>query len=309
MNIKKFFISLISTFLILSIVFAGIGLFSSSNKFKSFLDKGEGSEKNILVAGVDEDGTRSDVIMLVCTDSKNKTIDLISIPRDTRVEMKKGKFSKINSCIGKEDGEELLTQKVKELTGLPIHNFCRVNFEGFIKIIDILGGVEYNVPYDMNYDDPVQDLHIHLKAGMQRLDGKAAHDFVRFRHNNKDEAVYAPGEYAQGDIGRIGAQQDFLKEIVKQKLKLRYVFKLPSLMRVLDNTLDTDLSTMDILSIGLKLKNGSKVDLNSHILPGESKRIGGVSYYVASETADEEIDIILNDSKSSPDDLSDKVIE
>jgi len=81
------------------------------------------------------------------------------------------------------------------------------------------------------------------------------------------------------------------------------------LMRVLDNTLDTDLSTMDILSIGLKLKNGSKVDLNSHILPGESKRIGGVSYYVASETADEEIDIILNDSKSSPDDLSDKVIE
>ncbi len=309
MNIKKFLITLISTFLVLLVVFIGIGLFSSSDKFKDFLDNDGGPEKNILVAGVDEDGTRSDVIMLVCTNSKEKTINLLSIPRDTRVTLDNGKTSKINSCIGKNDGEKLLTDKVKELTGLPVHNFCRMNFEGFIKIIDILGGVDYNVPYDMNYDDPVQDLHIHLKAGMQRLDGKAAHDFVRFRHNNEGEAVYAPGEYAMGDIGRIGYQQDFIKEVARQKLKLRYIVKFPAVMRVLNNTLDTDLSNADMLSLALSLRSGSKVSINSHILPGESKRVGGVSYYIADKNADEKIDILFTKTDDNTSDINDKVID
>ena len=164
---------------------------------------------NILLLGVDEGGNRSDTIMLVSLNGKTNKVNILSIPRDTRVPVGRG-YQKINAAIGigkqevakgnLQEPEELSVEKVKMLTGLPIHYFMSIDFDGFKEVIDVLGGVDFEVPFNMVYDDPVQNLHINLKAGMQHLDGEAAHDFVRFRQGN-------PGHkgYATGDLGRIEA--------------------------------------------------------------------------------------------------------
>ena len=288
------------TFAVLLLVFIGVMcvmmLAPGNTEYKKFLDPRDGSQRNILIAGVDKDGVRADVIMLLCTDSKENTLNLVSIPRDTRVTVN-GKSFKINACLGRENGEALLTEQVRKLTGMPVNSFCKVNFEGLRNIIDILGGVEYDVPIDMDYDDPAQDLHIHLKAGPQRLDGADAEGLLRFRSG-----------YANADLGRIDTQQDFIKQMAKQKLKLKYIFKLPAVIGQLNNTLDTDMSGFDVLCLAWDFKSGDKAEFNSCVLPGTPKYIGGVSYYIAAENADEQLDILFYESGSESD-LNDKVIE
>lgn len=235
---------------------------------------------NVLLIGVDEDGTRSDTIMLISIDGYSNRVSIMSIPRDTMVKPKGYGYQKINSLIGlgqaaEKKGEvdapeELLIEKVKELTGLPINYFVSVDFEGFKDIIDAVDGVDFNVPYNMDYDDPVQNLHIHLKAGQQHLDGQAAHDFVRFRHNNGGSA---PGEYAMGDEGREYWQQEFIKELVKQKLKPQYIAKIDDIFEVVSKNVRTNYKMKDLLN---HLDLIQKVDINligSYQLPGESAYI------------------------------------
>lgn len=274
MNKRKFILSLVITVAILIIFFVVFQLFSSNMGLKSALDSSGSDKINILVVGVDKDGTRSDVNMLFSLDPKEKTINLLSVPRDTRVEFKKGSYGKINACIGKENGEELLIETVKELTGMPINNFCRVNFEGLRNIIDILGGVEFDVPIDMDYDDPAQDLHIHLKKGKQTLNGSDAEGLLRFRKG-----------YATGDLGRIDMQQEFLKEMIEQKLSPKYIFKAVPVIKEIKENIETDMSVMYILKYAWKFRDSDKIEFNSYTLPGTPKMIGGVSYYVCDEAA------------------------
>lgn len=173
---------------------------------------------NVLVLGLDDDETRSDVIALINYNPIESKMKILSIARDTRVRVN-GKYTKINSLIGK-GGEKLVVDMVEEITGLPIDYYITLNFKGFREIVDILGGVEIDVPFDMDYDDPYQNLHIHLKKGKQVLDGKKAEEFVRYRKGNHS------GEgYEDGDLGRIKMQQLFIEEFVKQKLKLKYLLK------------------------------------------------------------------------------------
>lgn len=296
MNKKKFFLSLLITLLILVVAFSCLVLFPIGNGTpKEFLDEKVGTRENLLVVGVDKDGTRADVIMLLCTDAKEKSVSMISIPRDTKITLPNGKSSKINACLGKDNGDALLTDKVRELTGLPVNNFCKVNFEGLRNIFDILGGVKYDVPIDMDYDDPVQDLHIHLKAGPQQLNGADIEGLLRFRSG-----------YSNADLGRIDTQQDFLKEAIKQKLSFKYVFKFPAVMREVNKHFDTNLSAFDVLSLAFDCR-GDK-NFNTITLPGEPKYIGGASYYVAADTAKEQIGTLLG-TAPAPSGLSDKVIE
>lgn len=303
MNFKKFFLSLVITFVILAIVICGITFFSATGGFRGVLDKVRDGTTNILVVGVDNDGTRSDTIMLLSVTPKDNTINILSIPRDTRVSLKKGYHTKINSCIGKDNGEQLLIDNVKELTGLPVHSFCKVGFEGVRNIIDILGGVEYDVPMDMDYEDPVQNLVIHLKAGPQVLDGAQAEGLLRFRSG-----------YASADLGRISTQQDFIKEAAKQKLNIKYIFKIFPIMSEISESLDTDLSPMEIIKLAWKFRNTNNLKMESYLLPGEAKTIGGVAYYVADKDAAQQLDMMFETVPTgadgvSPDTLSDKVID
>ena len=237
---------------------------------------------NILLLGVDGEGVRADTIMVVSADNVNKSIKLLSIPRDTRVTLNTGKRIKINSCLGFESRESMMIGAIRAITGMPIHHYCEIDFDGFIEIIDILGGVDYNVPYDMDYDDDIQNLHIHLKAGPQHLDGKDAHDFVRFRHNNKSADVYAPGEYQMGDIGRISAQQKFIKELFRQKMQPQYLLEIADLLDAGYKYVKTDFSIPTALQLISIVKSTETTDVEAHILPGEGQYINNVSYYLYS---------------------------
>ena len=244
---------------------------------------------NVLLTGVDEEGVRADTIMIFSVDNVNKTAKVLSIPRDTRITLNTGKTIKINSCLGFKSREKFLIETIKTITKMPIHYYCEINFDGFIEIIDILGGVDFNVPHDMDYDDPVQNLHIHLKAGQQHLDGQAAHDFVRFRHNNKGAGEYAPGEYAKGDIGRIDAQQKFLKELFRQKMQPQYWLKAPELINAAYSSVKTNFTINSALDFASILKSANTSTLESFILPGDGKYIGNVSYYIYNPTETKEL--------------------
>lgn len=231
---------------------------------------------NILVLGVDLEGYRSDTIMLFSYDGYSNRVNVISIPRDTRI-MVNGHYQKINSAIGvgyqnvrngiDNEPEEELIRQVKELTGLPINYFLTVDFSGFIDVINALGGVDFNVPYDMNYDDPVQNLHIHLKAGQQHLDGKGAHDFVRFRQNNDHSA---PGEYVMGDVGRIHWQQEFVKELIRQKTKPQYLSKITEVYDVVAENLRTNFKMQDLLKYIDAIQEMNINQIETYQLPGEA---------------------------------------
>ena len=242
---------------------------------------------NILLLGVDEGGNRSDTIMLVSLNGKTNKVNILSIPRDTRVPVGRG-YQKINAAIGigkqevakgnLQEPEELSVEKVKMLTGLPIHYFMSIDFDGFKEVIDVLGGVDFEVPFNMVYDDPVQNLHINLKAGMQHLDGEAAHDFVRFRQGN-------PGHkgYATGDLGRIEAQQAFLRALVEQKLKPQYLLKANDIFDVIRKYVRTNYSARDLIKhLGI-IKDITADDVVMHQLPNYTQTIGGASYVICKD--------------------------
>lgn len=244
---------------------------------------------NFLILGVDEDQSRSDTIMLFCYDGYSNRVNILSFPRDTMV--KTGGFrQKLNAAMGvgiqrvnsgkdKEPEEELIRQ-IKSMTGLPIHYFMTVNFKGFKEIVDALGGVDFNVPYNMNYDDPVQNLHIHLEAGAQHLDGQAAHDFVRFRHNNNGSA---PGEYVMGDEGRIHWQQKFIKELIRQKATPQLFGSIGEVFEVIADNVRTNYTMQDLVKHIDLLKGIDSANIGSHKLPGEAQYIDGVSWYLQDE--------------------------
>lgn len=182
--------------------------------------------------------------------------------------------SKLSNTPGYEDA---LINEIKSITGLPIHYFVTVDFDGFMDVIEAVDGVEFDVPYDMDYDDPVQGLHIHLKAGQQHLTGQLAHDFVRFRHNNDGSA---PGEYVMGDEGRMYWQQQFVKELIRQKLTPQYLAKVSDVFDVVKDNVRTNLTLPDVMKNLNALKKVKPEDIISYQLPGEFEYINSLWYFV-----------------------------
>ncbi len=246
---------------------------------------------NFLLIGVDADGTRSDTNMLLSYDGYSNRVNILSFPRDTKVVMN-GHSQKLNAAMGvgiakanaKQDDapEEELIRQVKKLSGLPVHYFVTVDFEGFKEIVDALGGVEFNVPYNMNYDDPTQNLHIHLNKGLQHLDGQMAHDFVRFRQNNGGSA---PGEYVRGDEGRIYWQQRFLRALIAQKARPEYFSKVTDIFDVIVDNVRTNYTLQDLL-VHIDVMQKINIEaIESYQLPGEAVYENGVWWYKQDEAA------------------------
>lgn len=228
---------------------------------------------NILIMGLDEYEGRSDVILLLNYSPEAGKLNMLSVARDTRVYVK-GKAVKINALFGI-GGERLVTRGVEKITGLPVDYYLTMNFAGFRKIVDALGGVEFDVPFDMDYDDPDQDLHIHLRKGRQILDGRKAEQLVRYRKGNKR------GEgYEDGDIGRIKMQQEFLKEMVRQKAKLKYISKIDDIFYIIKDHVRTNAKIGDISRYIGYIKNMRDEDIKTFTLPGEAVFIGDASYFL-----------------------------
>ena len=212
---------------------------------------------NILLYGVDNDAGGSDTNMLMRFDAVNKTVDVVSLPRDTL--MSNG--HKLNSSYNN-GGTEKLRSNIEVMLGVPVDFYVSVDLKGFITLIDQIDGVDFDVPEDMDYDDPYQDLHIHFKKGLQHLNGQQAMEVVRFRHNN-DNTGYG----GQQDLGRIGTQQAFLKTVAQKLMKLENV---PAMAETFLKYVKTDLTLGNLIWLANQaLSMGGMDAISFATLPGD----------------------------------------
>ena len=187
---------------------------------------------NILLLGISEDieAELTDTIMICSYNPKMQRASMLSIPRDTFVGKNKSKatgYDKINSVYSK-GGPKKDVELVEDLTGIDIDYYIVVNNQVVIDLVNTIGGVYFDVPIDMKYDDPTQNLHIKLDAGYQKVDGDHAEQLLRFRHNN-DGSSY-PTEYGDNDYGRMKTQRDFMVEVAKQTLRLKNITRIKTIM-------------------------------------------------------------------------------
>lgn len=221
---------------------------------------------NILVSGLDDDNGGSDTNILVRFDVPNKRIDLVSLPRDTLLH-NEYRNNKLNFAYAK-GGTELLMEQIENLLGIPVDFYVTVNLKGFIALVDQIDGVDFDIPINMDYDDPYQDLHIHFTKGPRHLNGQEAMEVVRFRHNNDGTG------YGTEDIGRIGTQQAFLKAVAKQLLQIGNVKNIPALVDIFCTYVKTDLTTGNLVWLGNEALNIGTENIHFATLPGD-----GSGYY------------------------------
>lgn len=248
---------------------------ASSTTYEPVLDDELKEPFNVLILGGDKVNKNTDTIMVANVDCKKPKITVLSIPRDTRV-LVKGKLNKINSAypLGK---EKLAMKTVGDFLNIDIKYYVYMDVKAFREIVDLFDGVDYDVPVDMDYDDPYQKLHIHLKKGPQHLDGDKAEQFMRFRHYNK---VKVNKYYDGSDIKRIAAQQSFIKEFIKQKLNIKYLTKASSFVDTVYANIDTNINANIVVR---SMMYFNKFDVNAIdmiTLPGRAAYINKISYYL-----------------------------
>ena len=196
---------------------------------------------NVLLAGTDAEGYRTDTMMVLSYDTKAQTVGVVSVPRDT---LTKRSGSENPKLVYGKGGVEQRVKDISHMLGIPIDYYVKINLKAFVAVIDYLGGVDFYVPCDMNYDDPYQDLHIHFKEGMQHLDGQAVMEVARFRQNNKDENGNVTGYW---DTGRTETQQKLLIALAKKVLSWNSLTKLNGFVEIFNQYVSTDLSLNDML--------------------------------------------------------------
>ena len=227
----------------------------------------------ILASGLDDDNGGSDTNILVSIDAENGVINAVSLPRDTLINTS-WNVKKLNAAYNV-GGVERLQQEVSNLLGIPVDFYITVDLDGFVEVINAIGGIYFDVPIDMNYDDPTQDLHIHFQKGYQYLTGEDALKVVRFRHNNDGTG------YGSEDIGRIGTQQAFLTTVAKEMLANLNLSTLQSYANVFINYVDTDLSVGNLVWIGTQAMEIGMENIHFYTLPGDgSGSYQGASYYI-----------------------------
>ncbi|MGI6776831.1 MAG: LCP family protein [Acetivibrionales bacterium] len=240
---------------------------------------------NILMMVGDKEEANTDTMMVVNFNTKTGTLNVLSIPRDTKVGISGLKIPKINSLYARKNGKELVINAVSSILGTKVDYYVYLNIKTFRQVIDALGGVDYYVPVDMHYDDPIQDLHIHLNKGQQLLDGNKAEQFLRFRHPNGNQYTQEMMKYYDGsDIKRIEAQQNFIKELVRQKANILYLPKINEIIDLVFSNLETDITLNEALKMAKNVYSFKIEDINTFTLPGESrKEADGLWYFIYDE--------------------------
>ena len=236
---------------------------------------------NILLLGVSEDldSRLTDTIIVCSYNPQNQMASMISIPRDTFVgknkETAKGS-QKINALYSR--GVDKTVKAAEEITGIDIDYYIVVKTSALIEMVDVIGAVEFNVPIDMDYDDTSQDLHIHLKKGMQKINGEKAEQLLRFRHNN-DNTSY-PAEYGDNDYGRMRTQRAFMTETVKQTLTLKNITRAKMIVDTIFDNIETDLELDDLLPYVSSAVNFSTDNIISNQLPGVSDKYNNIWFFI-----------------------------
>ena len=261
----------------------------------------ENTKKNLgefkcLILGIstDQEGSElTDTIMVASYNPNTQKATLLSIPRDTYTGKNPARataYEKINALYSRKHRPDETLEAVNEITGLNIEYYVVVKTEALIKLVDVIGGVDFNVPIDMDYDDVTQDLHIHLKAGQQHLNGDQAEQLVRFRHNN-DGTSY-PSEYGDNDIGRMRTQREFIMQVIKQTAQPGNIFKIGQILDVAEENVITNINfdvAKDYVPYAVEFNTEN---LLTATLPGtvpSLNRTNGVSIYVYDEEETEQL--------------------
>ncbi|MDR3349390.1 MAG: LCP family protein [Acidaminococcales bacterium] len=227
-------------------------------------------QTNVVILGVDkrnDDAGRADAIIVAMYDPKAEKINLVSVPRDMRVYINGGRWDKINHAYNY-GGTENVVAALEGFLGISIKYYVQVDFSGFERIVDAVGGVPLNVRERMYYEDPWDGpfgLVIDLEPGEQVLDGKKAMQFVRYR----DE---------EGDVGRVRRQQDFIAAFYAKMSDPAMWIRLPDLAAIALSSVSTNMGFADMLQIGRTLQKSSRTGLNAFAAPGEPVHIDGISY-------------------------------
>ena len=249
-----------------------------------------------LVVGRDVASGSTDTMLLLTYDTKEKTIHGLNLPRDTMINVDT-RSKRLNAVYtynkGKdkdkqvEKGMKALKKEVGKLTGITPDFYVLVEWKAIGELVDAIGGVMFDVPFDMNYDDPYQDLHIHQKAGLRKLNGDDAMQVIRHRKNND-------GSHSGGDVARMKVQQDFLMAVADKCLQPGTFLKLPELAKVFFNNVETDLSVGNILALAQKASGmDAKTDVVLQTAPiGAPIRYKGAALITLDP---EELLVVLND--------------
>ncbi len=279
-TVLKWLVSLAAIFIVGVFLLLGFGFVDESDLL-SPIDR-ESGKINALLLGVDEDGLRTDTIMVASFDLDTAELNLMSIPRDTRVYVTNRNMTrKINEVhaitTDANDGTIVgpigMAEAVSQLTGIPINYYVEFSFDAAENVLNTLGKITYDVPdvegggRGMNYEDPAQDLYIHLKPGVQELNGEQILQLMRYRKGDSDHA-------------RSERQQNVIKAIVEQKLGFSLITKLPKLFSQIKSDLSTNISATDVTRYAGYFIKLSTDKIHTYQLPGEDKHVGGRWYYI-----------------------------
>lgn len=288
-GIKRFFLIVLLIIAILLAYFI-IKVYKNGGGFKGIVTTVVGSSSEeimnlediyILCLGKSQDMT--DTIMVLKYDPQDSHASLLSIPRDSfvgRSEATATPSDKINSKFF--IGPQAMINSVNELTGLNIKYYVTVDTKALRDLVDAIGGVYFDVPINMDYDDSSQDLAIHLKAGYQLLNGEQAEGVVRFRHNNNGTSYSV--EYGDNDLGRMKTQREFITQVLKQTMKASNITKINQLMNIAKEEVETNIPWDVIKNYIATLIDFDTENLKTDALPGTPKYLNNYSFMIINKT-------------------------
>ncbi|MHC2994243.1 MAG: LCP family protein [Candidatus Atribacteria bacterium] len=260
----KKIILIVSSILLLSILIIFLkylGIFPFSSDILSY------NRINVLIVGCDEieNHGRADTIVFLSISPKTKDVLILSIPRDTRVEIPGRGMDKINHAYAF-GGEKLISKTVSSFLDVPLHFYAVVDFKGFVSIIDGLGGVEIDIEKEMHYVDKAGGVDINLYPGKQILNGEKALEYIRFRYDRL------------GDLGRIKRQQKLAIALVKKMMKFDSVTKIPQLLEGIKEYIETNIKVQDIIAIANLFRGVNQEKFKLETVHGNPVYIEGISY-------------------------------
>ena len=292
-NKKKRHIGLKIFIFILILLAIGGGIFAKKvydlegNWLAALFGHNEETVKNLdklYILAMGESTGMSDTIIVCSYDPKTQEASMLSIPRDTFIgdsQRYATTSDKINSLYNSGNNPERTLEAVNELTGLNIENYILIDTEALVELVDAIGGVQFNVPIDMKYDDNNQDLHVDLKEGWQTLNGDQVEQLVRFRHN-ADGSTYSY-EYGIEDFGRMRTQREVLIAIAKQTIQLKNVTEIGKIIDIAEKYVDTNMNFKSLKDYIPYAININTDNIKAEQLPGESRYINGISFFLADE--------------------------
>ena len=227
----------------------------------------------LLLAGRDDGNGNTDTMMLARLDTNGHAFEAVSIPRDTMVnapwQIRKLNAAYAMGTLSGGSGAESLRRHVANLTGFEADNYAIVDLDAFVQVVDTLGGVDFDVPMAMDYEDRGQDLAIHLQPGPQHLNGSQAMGLCRFRSG-----------YADADLGRIEMQHRFLKACASQFITLGNIPNVARVVDILSHSIETDLSGGNIAWFLRQFLKCRSEDVHFYTAPSRPADAGGISYTV-----------------------------